>query len=1012
MLFLAGTLLLSLLLGNVAALGQKKTIAFASVEGAVALFAEGGLDEATAGIVVDGNDWPGVIRAAKDLSLDFKRVTGTALSVLTLQNTTTLTAATTLDKKTLIVIGTIGKSALVDDLVSRNLLSLEATQGKWEAYESHLLTTTDDALFPGAEDVTSILVIAGSDKRGAIYGIYDLSEQLGVSPWHYWADVPTRAQSAVYALPTRKIQASPSVKYRGIFLNDEQPALSGWVKENFESGKYGLGYGVEFYSRVFELLLRLRANLLWPTMWDGMFAVDDEMNQWNADMYGVVMSTSHTEPLSRSTKEWNTLGNGTWDYSTNSAAIKEYWKEGVQRGKKYEHLWTMGMRGNGDNVLSEELVTELLEGVVADQRAILKEVLEVDDAGIEKVPQVWCLYKDIQAYYESGLVVPEDITLLWADDNWGNIRRLPMANETSRKGGAGVYYHFDYVGDPRDYKWINTNQLQKTWEQMTLAYERHARQIWIVNVGDLKPLELPIDYFMSLAYDIDTWGPINKVGAWTEAWAEREFGAEVAKETADIVDLYGTYAARRRFELVQPDTYSVINYREAEERLAEWDALVSRAEAVHEAIDEATQPAFFQLVLHPARAGRIFYHVMINSARNNLYANQRRNSANQLADLVREQFQADADLTDEYHALLGGKWNHMMDQTHFGYQYWQQPMRNTLPPLAYTQTLQTSLAGSLGVSIESSNGSIPGDDRYNTVAYGNDTLVLPALDPYGPPSRWIEIFSKGADSFSFELKPHNPWVHVVPSKGFINSSDTTSALQQVRVEVSVDWASAPEGYNIGFIDIVSSTPYGNFGRPSVNLPINKTSVPASFTNGFVETGKYISIEAEHTSRRTTAEGGAVHYEVINRLGRTLSGVTLYPRLAASQTPGPTAAALEYDLYLFTTPAYGANITLSLGGALNQDPSRPLRYAIQLDDSPIQTVAFVPYVFPMYMPAGWERSVADGNTWTSTTTHKVAGGGRRVLRVWAVEPGVVVQKIVVDLGGVRASYLGPPETRRL
>lgn len=276
--------------------------------------------------------------------------------------------------------------------------------------------------------------------------------------WYYWADVPPQQHKALYALKTTLQRGEPSVKYRGIFLNDEQPALTGWVNDNFPRGEYGPGYNHEFYSRVFELLLRLRANLLWPTMWDSMFAVDDALNQKTADMYGIVMSTSHTEPLQMSTKEWNTLGNGTWDYTSNSGEIYKYWQKGVERAKDYENIWTIGMRGNGDNNLGEGVVTELLSKVVKDQREILANVLGVDD--VATVPQVWCLYKDvsllhhhlvensgidgcdqIQAYYEAGMRVPDNVTLLWTDDNWGNVRRLPSANETHNQ--AGIYYHFD-----------------------------------------------------------------------------------------------------------------------------------------------------------------------------------------------------------------------------------------------------------------------------------------------------------------------------------------------------------------------------------------------------------------------------------------------------------------------------------------------------------------------------------------------------------------------------------------
>lgn len=333
-------------------------------------------------------------------------------------------------------------------------------------------------------------------------------------------------------------------------------------------------------------------------------------------------------------------------------------------------------------------------------------------------------------------------------------------------------------------------------------------------------------------------------------------------------------------------------------------------------------------------------------------------------------------------------------------------MRNTLPPLAWTQLAENSLAGSLGVSVESSNGSVPGDDRYNSASYSNNTLVLPVLDPFSSSqSRWIEVFSKGTDSFNFTIKPHNPWVKVNPSSGFIssNSKDVTD----VRVEVSVDWAAAPEGYNIAFIDIFSSASYGNFGAPSVNLPINKTSIPSAFKNGFVESNKYVSIEASHASRNTSAPDAK--YEVITQLGRTHSSVSLYPVLAATQNP-PDSPRLEYDIYLHTVPDYKANITLYLGAALNQNPSRPLKYAIALDDAAPQIVKFIPDAKPLEMPAGWARAASD-SVWATVTSHTVAQPGKHTLKIWAVEPGVVFQKIVVNLGGVQPSYLGPPESFR-
>ena len=597
--------------------------------------------------------------------------------------------------------------------------------------------------------------------------------------------------------------------------------------------------------------------------------------------------------------------------------------------------------------------------------------------------------------------VPDDVTLLWTDDNWGNVRRLPTTNETNP---AGLYYHFDYVGVPRSYKWINTISLQKTWDQLHMTYERRARDIWVVNVGDLKPLEIPIDYYLSLAYDYDTWGKENSVYKWEVAWATREFGAKYGDEVAEIIDLYGFYAARRKFELVDQNTYSILHYNEAENVLAEWANLTARAEAVYDVLADNAKPSFFETVLHPVKAAYTLHDIYISAAKNNLYGMQRRNSANDLAEYVREKFNEDHEISQEYHKLLDGKWDGMMTQTHLGSDYWQQPMRNSLPPLTYTQLLDESLSGSMALGVEGSNGTVPGDAKYNTVDYNNNTLLL-YLDPYAPvQERYIDIFSRGLEDFKYTVKPHNPWVKVSPSTG-----DITPTSGDQRVKVSIDWKNAPAGYNIGFIDVVSSSEYGDSQMPSVYVYVNNTVIPSSF-HGFVESQKTISIEAEHTSRKTS--NGKVKYYTTPRLGRTLSSVSLRPALADTQTTA-TGPRLEYDLYTLTEPANGVNVTLFLGGALNTYPSRPLRYAIAFDDDKPQDVSYVPPLpaTGMGYPPGWEKSAADGNTWTSVTTHKVPKG-KHVLKVWALEPNVVIQKIVADFGGVKPSYLGPPESVRV
>lgn len=560
---------------------------------------------------------------------------------------------------TLIIVGTIGRSKIIDDLIDDDKIDVSDIEGEWEAF----VTKVVENPFEGCDEA---LVIAGSMPRGTIFGIYDISEQIGVSPWYFWADVPVKPNDNIYVERQQKTQGPPSVNYRGIFLNDEQPGLTSWVSENFDDNEWNdsVGYNHEFYAMVCELLLRLRANYIWPTLWGSMVYTDDPSNQPLIYAYEVVLGSSHTEPMMRAQNEFGNYYDSAWAYNENNETIDEYFRVGVERAKPYARnsLWTMAMRGTGDTAiegLGIEVIVEMLETLVHNQQDILSEGLGEDD--LSKVPQLWCLYKEVQGYKDQGLEVPDDITLLWADDNWGNIRRLPLKNETDRIGGTGVYYHFDYVGDPRDYKWINTIQLEKTAEQMHLAYAHHADRIWIVNVGDLKPLEIPISHFLDLAYDAKKWD-VDSTEDWIKAWIGREFGTEHVDDIASIMIRYGMYAARRKYELVEARIYSVLNYNEAEAVLDQWNTLEEDAQKVYDNLDEEYQPAFFQMILHPAKAGRILHEIYITAATNNLYAWQKRNAANDVIDHARDLLHDDANLTEEWDEVLDGKWKHMMDR--------------------------------------------------------------------------------------------------------------------------------------------------------------------------------------------------------------------------------------------------------------------------------------------------------------------------------------------------------------
>ena len=905
--------------GRAWALGQDSFVSTAPQPGAFAL--------AGAAIKVDDADWPGVVRAARDLRSDIARVIGAAP-----------------DTPRAVLVGTLGKSPTIDRLAAEGKIDVSGVRGQWEAY---VIQTVGDSL-----------VIAGSDKRGTIFGIYEISEQIGVSPWTWWADVPVAHKDALYVAAGRHYGKPPAVKYRGIFLNDEAPSLTGWAKE-----KYG-GLNHQFYERVFELILRLRGNFLWPAMWGNAFNEDDPLNPKLADEYGIVMSTSHHEPMLRAQQEWKRHGTGPWDYATNGEVLRKFWAEGVRRNKDYESLTTIGMRGDGDKPMTaseQDADTKLLERIVADQRKILAREVNPD---VTKVPQVWALYKEVQLYYEKGMRVPDDVTLLWCDDNWGDIRRLPTPEERKRPGGAGIYYHFDYVGDPRNYKWINTNPISKVWEQMHLARDYGADRLWVVNVGDLKPMEFPIEFFLSMARDPDRW-PKEKLDEFTKAWAAREFGPAHADEIADIVTRHDRYIGRRKPELLDPATFSLTNYREADRVVEDYHQLVADAERVGQELPEALHDAYFELVLHPVKAAAIITELYVDAGKNRLYAEQGRASANRYAGAVRDLFQADKALGDRYnHELAGGKWDHMMDQTHIGYTGWQQPPENAMPEV---REIELPKRAEMGVAAE------PGD-----------------YDLFNGTERFIDVYAKGTEAFDASLQPGAPWIRL--------DSDKARIAEEHRFRVSIDWDKVPAGGGASEIRID-----GAGSRVSVPVRAVKTSgLNKASAKGFVEADGYVSIEAEHYTAKT--DGKTAAWERIPDYGRTLSGMEPYPDSAASVSPREGTPRLDYRIYLFDPGE--VTVQAIAGPSLNFVPGRGLRYAVSFDDEAPQIVDIV----ADQSKQAWEKSVSD-NARIGVTHHRLAGTGYHTLKVWMVDPGLPLEKLVVDLGGLKPSYLGPPESFR-
>ena len=609
-------------------------------------------------------EYEGVVIAIRNLQTDMERVMGRKPTV----------AAGTPD----ILIGTVGRNKDIDRLKLADL------KGRREKF---IITTQGNQI-----------VIAGSDRRGTIYGIYELCRQLGVSPWNWWADVPVEKHSEAYVRRGTYTDGEPAVDFRGLFLNDEAPCLTSWVKNTF-----GTGYGDHrFYEKVFELILRLKGNMLWPAMWGWAFYADDPENGKTADRMGVIMGTSHHEPMARNhqeyarhRKEW-----GAWNYQTNQKNLDRFFREGIERMKGTEDMVTIGMRGDGDEAMSETADTKLMERIVANQRKIIK---EVTGKPANKTTQVWALYKEVQDYYDAGFRVPDDVIMLVCDDNWGNIRRVPVTEEEKKHpGGWGIYYHVDYVGAPRNTKWINVTQTQQMFEQLSLAYDHGIQRMWILNVGDLKPMEYPIQLFMDMA-----WNPKEYTQQTVKDHTRRFFGSmlsgSLADEAADIYNTNCRFMGRVTPEMLDARTYNV-ETGEWRQVADDYQRLELRALRLYEQVPAEARDAYRQLLLFPVQAMANLYDMYYAQAMNQYLAKRGNADANAWAERVKTCFQRDSVLCAYYNKVMsGGKWDGMMTQKHIGYRSWNDNFRRDMLP----RTMRVADSGETGGCVfEPSNGYV------------------------------------------------------------------------------------------------------------------------------------------------------------------------------------------------------------------------------------------------------------------------------------------------------------------
>jgi hypothetical protein len=932
-------------------------------------------DGAAAPIVVNAADHAGVIRVADDLRTDITTVTGAAPAVLHDR----LPAG-----RDPVIIGTIGKSPLIDRIIAAGRLDVRGVSGKWE-------TTVEQVVEHPLPGVRRAFVIAGSDQRGSIYGAYDLSRNLGVSPWHFWDDVPAVHRDAVHVLPGRHSQGTPAVKYRGFFINDENPATGTWAPGHFGPGKapgYPGGLNAAYYAQVFETMLRLKANYLWPAVWGRAFAEDDPVNHATATYYGVVMGTSHEAPMMRGIEEWNRHpaggadpygGNGVWSFRQNADAIKAYWRDGAQRmrDENIEGVITLGMRGNGDVSLPDGDGIDLMDSIIDSQRQILR------DTGLIDRPQVQTLYKEVQRYWDAGYRPPDDVTVVFCDDNWGNLRRLPDPGAAPRAGGYGMYYHFDYVGDGRNYKWADTANLTNTWEQLHRAYTSGVDRLWVANVGDLKNEELPTQFFLDYAWNPNAI-PVDRLDRWQRHYAAENFGAALAPAVADLLDRYGKLQSRRKPELLnrkisgdattvvyddQASPFSLTAYNELDRVTAEWQALGAVADRLKRVVPPAWQDAFYQLVYYQVKDTALVYALRRAEFTNIAYAAQGRAATNDLADRAEAFFAEDQAMSAYYNTTLaGGKWRDWQLQPKIGYgnvaRYgpnagWQQPELNNvaLPDeiYPYLRRIEVPAAAAMGVA-----------------------ATLPEASPWqAHPAQFVEVYNKGATPFGYRIRAGVPWVHVSPAAGVVD--------KQIRATVTVDWRHAPPGRTTVPITIT-----GAGSTVTVQAPVSRPQVRPS---GFLEANGYVAMEAAHYTHK------AGDWQLLPGIGRTGDGLT------------PVSGHLEYRMTL--TTAGPVRVSVYLSPRNNVRAGTGLRYAVSIDDQAPQVVDVIAATGAndTTMNRQWARNTSD-NINITTTGHTVAAAGTHTLKFWMVDPTIIVQRLVVDTGGVQDSYLGPPESRRL
>jgi hypothetical protein len=934
-------------------------------------------DAQTATVYVDPTDHSVTEIAAADLCRDLRRVTGERPSLVESMDAVDGVG---------VVVGTVGESAGVDACLSEANFDVSTFSGRRESYRIETVQQP-------TQNIDACVVAAGSDRRGTAYGVYDLAQAFGVSPWYWWADVQPEQHDTIAVEAGSYEDGPPSVKYRGIFLNDEDFGLRPWATKTHASGDSSdsPGVGPETYERIFELLLRLKANTVWPAMHPDTKAFYRYPEHAElADRYAIIVGTSHCEPMHRNNvDEWDEDRDGPWSYVNNRDRVKTYWRDRVEAVADYENLFTIGMRNIHDSGLPDGETLEekraILERVIEDQRDML-EATHGRDA--ETIPQVFCPYKEVLDLYRGGLDVPDDVCIMWPDDNYGYLRALPNASELERPGGHGVYYHFSYWGQPHCYLWQSAIPLGLANQELTRAYDAGAQEYWVANVGDIKPTEKEMEYFLDLAWDVEGVDELSPT-AWLEQWAAREFGSEHATDIASALQEYYRLAQSRQPEhmgwsTVYPDTqpddpaFSLTHGGdEVRRRVETFDALDERMTEIYDSLPASDRPAFYELVVYPVRTAGAMSAKYLHALRSRRYAGQGRVTANEYGVLAERAHQRIVEETRYYNdSLLDGKWEHMMSYH-----------PRDLPVFEAPRT----------ASVDDSNGSGLG-----VIPEGNSEPVqegavhppsVPTLDPRIDRDRFIDLFARGDDPVEWSAEPSEPWIEM---------SDTGGTVEdEKRVQIGADWTAVPDDGATGTVSLYShSAPWGYGNRKDVRV----RAAPSRETDaGFAVVDGLAAMEAEHATVRCDGSRARwVDARVPGRISRQT--VAVAPSVFESYEPDADGApALEFTVDVCEAETFKMDVYCIPTQSLTVDSD--LRYAVDFGQD--RTVISID-------PDGgehdhiWQQNVLRGAA-VGTTRHEVTSGGVTQLTLEALDPGLVVDRIVVFTGKRPETYLGPRET---